>query len=201
MAIPIRGTNFVYFPVPKVACTSLKLAIMQHNRPRKFRLLESEEDIHGGGGYRSPPWSWEWRTYVRPKAMRAFCVVRDPIERFISGYRNRIAFHGDLGARPPDINEFALHLHEHCRDGHLRHHFMPMVEFTGRDPSFYDRVFLLNELDSLSDYVGVPLAIGRAQESGPKMTRADLSESALEHLAAFYAEDYRVWGDRLSPGR
>src|SRR5881628_2940232 len=101
MAIRLKRTNFVYFPVPKVGCTSLKLAIMQHNRPRKCARLRSEEQVHGRNGYRSPPAQWEWRTYVRPSRMRAFCVIRDPIDRFVSGYRNRILFHHDLGEEAP----------------------------------------------------------------------------------------------------
>ena len=202
MAVRIKGTDFVYFPVPKVGCTALKLAIMQHNNPRKYARAERHvERVHGWRGYRTPPWAWEWRTWVRPRSMRAFCIIRDPIDRFVSGYRNRIAYWRDLGEQMPDINDFALHLEDHCKaDNHIRHHFMPMVEFTGRDPSFYDRVFLLEEIGLIPDYVGVPLTISRAQEGGPKMTRADLSEEALAHLETFYAEDYRVWGSSLKRG-
>lgn len=198
MAVRIKGTDFVYFPVPKVGCTALKLAIMEHNDPLKYARAEQDvERVHGWRGYRTPPWAWEWRTYVRPSSMRAFCVIRDPIDRFVSGYRNRIAHWRDLG-EVPDINVFALRLAEHCTgDNHIRHHFMPMVEFTGRDPSFYERVFLLDEIGLVPGYVGVPLTISRAQEGGPKMARSDLSPEALAHLKDFYAEDYRVWGSRL----
>jgi hypothetical protein len=199
MAVRIKGTDFVYFPVPKVGCTALKLAIMKHNNPRKYARAERDvERVHGWRGYRTPPWAWEWRSYVRPPSMRAFCVIRDPIDRFVSGYRNRIAHWRDLGDEVPGINEFALELEKHCRsDGHIRHHFMPMVEFTGRDPSFYDRVFLLEEIGSIPDYVRVPLSIVRAQEGGPTMSRANVSPEALAHLEDFYSEDYRVWGSRL----
>jgi hypothetical protein len=202
MAVRVKGTNFVYFPVPKVGCTSLKLAIMQYNQPRKYAQLRSEEGVHGPGGYRSPPAQWEWRTYVRPSRMRAFCVIRDPIDRFVSGYRNRIVFHRDLGEEAPGMNEFALELARYCKSSsHIRHHFMPMVEFTGRDPSFFDRVFLLEEMELIPDYVGVPLSIHRAQEAGPKITRADLSADARKQLCRIYAEDYRVWGSRLDERR
>ena len=199
MAVRIKGTDFVYFPVPKVGCTALKLAIMKHNNPRKYARAERDvERVHGWRGYRTPPWAWEWRSYVRPPSMRAFCVIRDPIDRFVSGYRNRIAHWRDLGDEVPGINEFALELEKHCgSDGHIRHHFMPMVEFTGRDPSFYDRVFLLEEIGSIPDYVRVPLSIVRAQEGGPTMSRANVSPEALAHLEGFYSEDYRVWGNRL----
>lgn len=200
MAIRIRGTDFVYFPVPKVGCTALKLAIMRHNDPRKFARLRGEEDVHGGGGYRSPPWSWEWRAYLRPRSMRAFCIIRDPIDRFVSGYRNRILHWRDLGdERVPEINEFALHLEDHCRSSrHIRHHFLPMVAFTGRGADFYDRVFLLHELEQIGKYLGLPLSIERAQEGGPPMKRSDLSSEAIDHLRDFYADDFRAWGQHLT---
>lgn len=199
MAIRIRGTDFVYFPVPKVGCTALKLAIMRHNDPRKFERLKDEEGVHGWRGYMSPPWSWEWRTYARPGSMRAFCIVRDPIDRFVSGYRNRILHWRDVGdERVPDINEFAFRLGDYCRGSrHIRHHFMPMVEFTGRNAAFYEHVFLLDQIGQVSEYVGVPLSIGRAQEGGPKITRSDLCPDAIDRLRSFYADDYRVWGRHL----
>lgn len=100
------------------------------------------------------------------------------------------------------MNEFALELARYCKSSsHIRHHFMPMVEFTGRDPSFFDRVFLLEEMELIPDYVGVPLSIHRAQEAGPKITRADLSADARKQLCRIYAEDYRVWGSRLDERR
>lgn len=203
MAVRVKGTNLVYFPVPKVACTSVKLAIMRHNEPGRFIALRSDDHVHGKyGGYKSPPWNWEWRRYADPLMpsswMRPFCVIRDPIDRFVSGYRNRVVHWNEFGGNPPDINEFALGLADYCKaDRQIGHHFLPMTTYLGRDPSFYDRVFLMSELQALPVYCGFSAPLPKTQNDGPPISRTDLSKEALSRLEQFYAEDYRVWSGHL----
>jgi hypothetical protein len=182
----------VYFPVPKIACTSIKEAILRHNDPEAFEALTDLEELHIRY-YPTPRWGEEWRRFFR-YVSRPFCVVRDPIDRFVSGYRNRVVFYKNFG-HVPDINDFSLKLSAQCAadSTYIDHHFTPMVGFVGRKPSFYARVFRWNELQEIPRYAGLP-RLKRRQDGGPNMNRSDLSNEAIEHLKAFYAEDYRVWG-------
>ena len=201
MSIRIRGTRFVYYPVPKVGCTSLKLAIMQHNEPLRFARLAANEAVHGArGGYRSPPWLLDWRHRLRVRGTRPFCVVRDPIERFTSAYRDLIARRQLLGTDEcgvPDINLIALTLRQYRANRHLWHHVAPMVDFLGDDPSYFDRIFLLGDIGSVGDYVGVPLQIPHANRGDGPRDVSGLSAEATARLHEFYAADYRAWGEFL----
>jgi hypothetical protein len=73
-----------------------------------------------------------------------------------------------------------------------------MVAYTGASPSFYDRVFLISELESLPAYAGLAGPLPKTQSDGPPISRADLSNEALSRLMEFYAEDYRTWGSHLA---
>jgi hypothetical protein len=73
-----------------------------------------------------------------------------------------------------------------------------MTEFVGRDPSIFHRIFTLNQLDQIPNYLGVRLNIPRTQEGGPKLTRSHLSDEALGHLQRYYADDYQIWGASLN---
>jgi hypothetical protein len=196
MGIRIKGTRFVYYPIPKCACTSLKTAIFEHNGPPKEGRYDENIGVHGWHGYGT--YRWERRRLLLRPWLRAFCIIRDPIDRFVSGYRNRIVHHGDLG-EVPTINEFALALEEHASaNSAVHHHFAPMTEFVGRDPSIFHRIFTLNQLDQIPNYLGVRLNIPRTQEGGPKLTRSHLSDEALGHLQRYYADDYQIWGASLN---
>lgn len=194
MAVRIKGTDLVYFPVPKVACTSIKEAILRHNNPVAFAALTEPDEVHRR--YGTHRWLREQWRLLKP-FMRPFCIVRDPIDRFVSGYRNRILHHNDLADETPDINSFALALAKHCAtDSHIGHHFTPMVNFIGHNPDFFDRVFRWSELGEITNYAGLS-PLERRQAGGPPMSRTDLSPEASAYLHDFYAVDYEVWGSHF----
>lgn len=199
MAIRIKGTRFVYFPAPKCGSTSLKHAILRHNDPAGFEV--GKHEIHNFRDYWTPPWKFDWsrpwshmnRRRLNP-FLRRFCVVRDPIDKFVSAFRNQAVDNCGI-ARREQINEFATSIEQQSRSSeHLRYHFAPMVEFLGTNPAFYDRVFHIKDLADIPCYLGVPLNIPREETKGPVMSRADLTTEAIEHLRKFYAEDYATFG-------
>lgn len=203
MAINVKGTDFVYFPAPKLAATSIKLALLWRNRPfvYVYRVLrgQSADEMAHFGAYWSMPFE---RVPEILKSGRAFCVVRDPINRFVSAYRNRILHWRDVEQAPelaglpiaPPINEFVERMPEYLSNEHIRHHFVPMTEFYGHDADFFDRIFHIDEINDIPAYLGVRLKIRVEQTGGPRMSRADLSSDSIRTLTDFYAEDYTTFG-------
>jgi hypothetical protein len=193
----IKGTRFVYFPVPKCACTSIKTAIFQHNGPPRGGMYNETIGVHGWRAFETVQFPSKRRAMLLSLVAKPFCVVRDPIERFVSGYRNRIVHLGELG-EVPEINDFALSLEKHiAANGSVHHHFSPVVAFLGRNPRFYDRVFRMGEIDQIPKYLGVPMTIPREQTQGPKIRVSALSPEAIGKLRRFYSEDYAVWGSYI----
>lgn len=221
MPYRINGTPLVYFPVPKIACTSIKHALLNHNQPGLAdriaedvaRRTEKGTRLGVHGIYPSVPFRPAYR--LRYGLGRWFCVVRDPVKRLLSAYANRVLYLDELKKvdpemlraaglrRQPEPDEFVARLEDYRRlEPSIDHHVAPLCDFLGRVPERFDRVFDLSEMDALADYVaaaGAPMSFPRLQTGGPKLGPDMLSAASLEKLRALYAEDYRAWG-RFLPG-
>lgn len=83
-----------------------------------------------------------------------------------------------------------------------------MVERLGTDPSFFDHVFSINELNEFTQTVAAVLGreVPRLQRHQTtdltavdkplsKITRDCLSSGQIAYIKDFYAEDYKAFGD------
>lgn len=213
MAIRVKGTRLVYFPVPKNACSSVKHSLLNHNEDGLADRLpapgpKGREIRHPHQFYRTTPYrGYEPVLYF---GTRWFCIVRDPVRRFLSGYGNRILHHDDLKRskagqlealglpRHPDLNEFALNLEKYiriCRP--VRHHFLPSSRYLGTRPGRFDRIFPMQELPQIVPYcaqAGAVISLPHLQAKGAKLKPDDLTAQALAHVENYYAQDLRIWG-------
>ncbi len=191
--------NFLYAPVPKAACSSILNALIDYFR-------ESRTD---GGAHQRPFWVHRHflanpRYWVNPRTLAKtpyfkFTVVRDPLDRFVSGYRNRIIDNRDLAENAdglpalPDMDFFATHLRGYCEaNGKIDWHFRPQTEVIG-DPAAYDRIYDISELDELytdlKEKCGVELKpYNRNKSRAPKP--APMSSEAMQAVFDFYRADY-----------
>lgn len=216
----ITSTDLVYFPVPKVACTSIKVAILQHNdptlaaripAPKPIDLPNGRKGRHIHDAYPSRP--YRFYNFLRYPGGRWFCVVRDPLKRFLSSYSNRILHHDDLKHSPPealeaaglvrqpDLEDFVDRLEAYSSvSNSIHHHTQPMVHYLGTRAQRYDRIFSMRELDQIAGYcteAGAPITLPHLQAGGPKLAISDLSDRAVEKLKRYYAEDYRCYSDYI----
>lgn len=212
MPIRIENTDLVYFPVPKIACTSVKTAILEHNDPERLaRLAESTvngRQMHVHDVYPSR------RMRVTDRLVfargRWTALVRDPVRRFVSGYRNRIVHHRDLDNAPvdalvarglspdPTLEEFARRLGDYVAASRaVRHHFAPICAYLGDRPQSFARIFALEEVEDFLAFVreaGAHLALPHEQTGGPRLSVDDLTSATRRDVEVFYDQDYRVWG-------
>lgn len=211
MGVILKNTGLEYFPVPKIACTSMKLAVFAHNEPDVKVTLRPpgvrDPDMiafhHDGRPYRHvhqlyPSRLLRLRPWPLARGTRRFCLVRDPVKRFLSGYGNRVVFHNDLNLpEPPPLDEFLDRLDEFRRIPTIKHHFAPMFRFLGLRPGFYDRIFDIGELDQLAHYCaehGAPLTIPHTQTGGPKIPESTLTAPMRRKVESLYRFDYLLYG-------
>ena len=151
MPVIFESMKLAYFPVPKVANTSIKHALHQasHGDPYTGEISEDGARIHIHKKYKTSFWKNsfidETERFVR------FCIVRDPVDRLLSTYRNRVVHYKELstdkikpevfqeyGVSPdPSIDEFIANLETYWKVSSSVHiHAAPLVEYLGFNPDF-----------------------------------------------------------------
>lgn len=195
-----------YQSIPKVACTSLKEAL--------FRLATGEsfgDRKRPGGGY-IHDYFFRHEQDITQAAWR-FVVVRDPIERFLSGFSNRVLHYRelsksylsslpdkagmDLESFPanPSLDQFIANFDFYCKVPTIRHHFSPISTFVAPLES-YSRVYAFHEIDALavdiSQRTGQEFSIPHSQQGGPKLKLDRVKPGSLRKLIQIYESDYEM---------
>ena len=213
MAVVCHKHQLLYVPVPKNACSSIKSLMFELENGFKFSPVDQDgkkiTSIHQV--YFSHKFSFErvkslvpeWRSYFK------FCVVRDPLRRFVSAYRNRVLFHGELSERAlaasrisssmllpnPPIEYFVEHLSLYrIASWSMMHHTDPQVDFLGDWLDFYDYICPFEELSVLSDQlslrIGRAISLERLQDGGPPLDVSTLRPATKKQLYQYYEKDY-----------
>ncbi|WP_413161120.1 tetratricopeptide repeat protein [Capilliphycus salinus ALCB114379] len=210
--ISLERLGWIYTPIPKCACTSLKNLIYSLEFQRHYSEKESKKSIHEF-------WN-ESIKYVRDlKSLKdyfKFAVVRDPVKRFLSCYKNLVIYQGDLRIKPnpeklekaglksdPTINEFVKELEKYVQiSKEVNHHTKPQYLFLGQELAAYDFLCKIEDLEALkrilSEKLGREIELPKLQTEGPKITLQDLTQDSLEKLIEFYALDYELLKDFYS---
>ena len=198
--------KIAYFPVPKVACTSLKHAIYALENG-----IEYAPSNHGGRKIQ-PNFPTQDFATVNLAALDGYwkiAVVRDPASRVISAYANKIEKWSNRLAKrkpdstpqdgtpvgtPPTLIEFCTRLpHYRAQFGPIRHHTDSLATFLGPDLGFFDRVYRMEELDILCADItartGQPFVLPHSNPSKP--VDRTMNDEATAALLAYCAPDYQ----------
>lgn len=195
-----------YQSIPKVACTSLKEALFRLATGQDFdaRKRPGAVYVHEYFGQREQDITHaDWR----------FVVVRDPIQRFLSGFSNRVLHYRELSRNylaqqpsmagvdlesfpvNPGIEQFIANFEFYCRVPTIRHHFSPISTFVAPLDSF-SRVYAFHEINVLaadiSERTKHEFVISHSQQGGPKLTLDHLKPESLRKLIRIYEADYEM---------
>jgi hypothetical protein len=202
--ILLAAASVGYQPLPKVACTSIKEALFRlaFKQPYAPDLGEGAPHVHS---------YFDLRVCDVGLADWKFTVVRDPIQRFLSGYSNRVRHHRELSEPylsqlkldpaldlhdfpfDPDIHEFIKRFDLYLQVPTIRHHFRPVSEILA-PLAAYDKVYAFESLDDLSAdlsrKVGQPVVFPHSQRGGKKVSIGDLRPGEVEKLVGIFGSDY-----------
>lgn len=211
MVIAVDAYKIAYMALPKAACSSVKEALARLDPavtppPADQITPYTWHDIYPTKRFR--PHRWE--PYERPGWFR-FCVVRDPVQRLLSVYTNRVLQFNELKNSikirdgrdylpddlpvEPDPDFFFQHLEEYKRGSSaIKHHVLGAWLFIGSAPLRYDRVYRVEELAALaadlSALSGREVRFRRRNQSDQRLSLGDLRPETIDALRPFLAQEY-----------
>ena len=127
-----------------------------------------------------------------------FCIVRDPVERFLSAYTNRVLVH----KRNPfiEIDDIIRNFDEKIKTEEyhdFEYHTRPLDYWLGKDVGLYDRIFNLREMDSVKKLIenvyGVTLPKFHLQKNG-NIPKPSLTTDQINWIKERYKSDYEIYG-------
>lgn len=209
--------SLLYIPIPKNACTSIKHALYEIEFGERFspafRDRNGYNDHHDYYKKRAHAFT-SVRKLQEMEQVTRFAVVRDPVKRLLSCYRNRVLDLGDLQMSKhklkqmglplkPDINTFILNLNRYRRVNKLiAHHSRPQSYYLGGSVDYLDYLFSIEQMDNLQqmlqDYKP-DLEILQRKSGGTDISLEEVSKEAFEAALTMYHQDYELLQPLYSP--
>lgn len=208
--ISLPKKNLIYIPIPKNACSSLKHALYYLGNGKDYDYPEHREwgyqNIHDFYSKQDGAFTSIKELKKQENSFR-FAVVRDPVHRFLSCYRNRILDLGDLKyskkklrdfdlTASPDLNTFVKKLGLYRKlSKSIRHHTDPQSAFLGGTVAYLDEVYPIEKMEIVSAMLKKfddTLTMTREKSQGPKVELTELSKKSLNRLFGFYKKDYKL---------
>jgi hypothetical protein len=217
-AIVIDGLKGIYFPIPKAGSSTIKTYICDHFAPPLKRpRSEPDFNIHSDVNYPSAPFSRleKYQGYSR------FAVVRDPLERLVSCYQEKIVQTKERGKRlrygferynrllRRELFSLDMSLEDFIRavtkipDAFSDEHFRSQHMFLPRNPKQNVDFFIrLEELDArLAEFTqeaGAPVWPVRIVNKSRAQNEIPLiSPGCLTAFKKRYAKDYELTGYQM----
>lgn len=156
------------------------------------------------------------RAFVPPDRDRyqhVLAFVREPLDRLVSVYRNRVIYRrlasekdwgraADAGLPPrPSFSQFVKYLDDyrsHIKE--INHHAAPQVDFLGRETDLFDRFFSAETLSEFEEYIGKlagrDVSLPHEQRSAKK-ANINIDPRTRSLACELYREDYHVFKDFL----
>lgn len=205
------------FAVPKNACTTFKevLYTLSCGEPFGERCLASGRKLTVHNVFASL--QFDVRRVSAFSNYFTFVILRDPVARLVSCYRNRVQHYRELSekhlGRPhsgpndlrpdPTFREFVDRLEDYrLASRSIKHHSDPHSFFLGTDLSVYTEVVAFPKFEllgkRLSDIAGRPIEIPHTQTGGGIVAAEDLDLDVLAQIRRFYAADYHLIGSWLT---
>ena len=195
-----RNKKLVYYPVAKNANSSTKLFLLRHlGLENKFYFIEDEipshqitkktiekyENKNNLTGF-LPPYTRFKKVDVDIKC----CIVREPIQRFLSAYKNRIIFHKDIHFKNHSIDLVLEKLENNIFENK---HFLPQNYWLGDDLNYFTFVGQINDL---SDFINnINNFFEQKKEfpilqTGGKDSKVSLNSEQIKKIKIIYEKDY-----------
>ena len=191
--------KLTYYPCPKNANTSAKMFFAKHlNVDKDFLFLgdsipqiEQTPD-HYGGKQNIIGIIPSKQPFEKINVDIKCCIVRDPIKRFISAYKNRILYHRDIQFKDHSVDMILEKLENNNFENR---HFLPQVYFLGEDLSYYTFWSTTENLsffvEQVNDFFSRKINFPKIQTGGSDI-KIKLTKSQISKIEKIYAKDFKL---------
>ena len=217
MSAILETQNLAYISAPKCACTSVKELIFRIENNCNFNKLRDRRgaiqfQINGQRLYIHhfyPTIPYTDQPHQILNKLHSFCVVRNPLDRLVSCYRNRVVRYGELkpeqishleidAPSDPDLNEFVHYLDEYIKAPQIKHHTLPLTHFLGTKPESYAKIFNFKTIHQLPKFLQKKLGYTKAlrhlqtslSERNTTTSSSFLSSTSIQEIKNRYSEDF-----------
>lgn len=207
MPIVLHRSRIVFYPIPKNASTSIKTALFNLETGREFAAEPWRHNrkfgIHKIFNYAKRD-GGKWLPYCDDYL--SFAIVRDPVERFLSGYRSRVIKREDLkrstltlpveNLTKPELSIFVRHFDAYCTASPpVAHHFAGQREFIGNIIGRLTHVIPLSQIHELTqilaEHAGRTVEVPR-MSLGARDVPTELSSSEKTWCQHYFRKDYEM---------
>ena len=202
------GRKLVYYPVAKNANSSAKLFFLKHLKMDKnyyflsdkvpeYKVNEDSKYKNLDKKYNLVNFLPSYTPFEKIEVDEKCCIIRNPIKRFISTYKNRVLFHKDFGFRNLNINEIIEKLENNSFDNR---HFLPQSYWLGSDLRYFTIVSNISNMETfingVNNFFQNKVEFPRIQTGGAD-ENITLTDSQIIKLKKIYSSDYDLIGDLL----
>ena len=193
--------TLVFYPCPKNANTSVKLFLAKHigvdnnfsfigdNIPKYQQDKSFFEKIKKNNLVNFLPTK---QIFQKINVDEKLCITRDPVERFISAYSNRVLYHRDKAFANHSLDEVIEKLENNLFENK---HFLPQNFFLGKSLEYYTFSTTIKKLSLLekkiNNFFGKNLNLPRLQTGGNNI-KINLSSEQVRKIKKIYLEDYNL---------
>lgn len=213
MAIISNKSKLVYFPVPKIACSSIKRMFFELEYGLSIDELKSKRPgftVHQ-----------HWQSVAFEVSKKSFkegflkiAVLREPKKRFFSGFnekvltknllkRNFLSLCDELNLNTnPICDEFIFNFEKYRSIPVINHHFRPMFFYLGKDLNYFDFVFSLEKINKFEEFMSERLQqktlLPKINSHDKKFNFDEISNEAKNKLEEILYQDNILYQQYLS---
>ena len=200
--------KLVYYPVAKNANSSAKLFFLKHLKIDKNYYFLSDKvpeyKVNKDSRYKNLDKKYNLVNFLPSNTPfekidvdEKCCIIRNPIKRFVSAYKNRVLFHKDFGFQNLNINEIIEKLENNSFDNR---HFLPQSYWLGSDLKYFTIVSNISNMETfingVNNFFQNKVEFPRIQTGGAD-ENITLTDSQIIKLKKIYSSDYTLIGDLL----
>ena len=198
--INLTSYDISYVPVPKNACTTIKLALYKLDNGQSF-VPKNGFHIHNFSKLYFTKAYEDWYPHHVSKNF-CFAVVRDPLDRIVSCFLNRVVYFQALRGTKfefvgDSFDDFVKNIDEICLvSKDIDHHTKSQRYFLGLDLTLYDRIYKIHELgmlrSDLEEQTKKQISFG-VHNLSKKDNSFEVSSSTRKIIRQRYEIDYDVY--------